>query len=323
MRGACFTRCNIDGDLVATAYGRTSGLCIDPVEKKPLNHFWPGNSVLSFGTVGCNLSCRFCQNWELSAARSLERLTSAADPDAIAISAFQRGCRAIAYTYNDPIVFPEYAIDTARAAHELGLLNIAVSAGYINPEPRIELFQHMDAANIDLKGIDERFYRRLTGSELGPVLDTLRYLAADPHTWLEVTNLVIPRYNDSDDDLHRLVDWVATELGPDIPLHFSAFHPDHKMMDVPRTPASTLLKARQTALDSGLHFVYTGNIADSTSSTTYCPQCNQSLVERSQYEITTYRLTPDGNCFTCATPIPGRWPVHPGTFGNHRAPVRV
>jgi pyruvate formate lyase activating enzyme len=298
-------------------------LCIDPVEKKPLNHFWPGNSVLSFGTVGCNLSCRFCQNWELSAARSMERLTSPAEPDAIAISAFQRGCRAIAYTYNDPVVFPEYAIDTAQAAHELGLLNIAVSAGYINPEPRTELFKHMDAANIDLKGIDEKFYRRLTGSELGPVLDTLRYLAADPHVWLEVTNLVIPGFNDSDEDLHRLVDWVVAELGPDVPLHFSAFHPDYKMMDTPQTPSVTLQKARQIGLSSGLYFVYTGNIADSTGSTTICPKCETAVIERSQYEIASYSLTPDGHCAHCGAAIPGRWPVHPGTFGNHRVPVRA
>jgi pyruvate formate lyase activating enzyme len=297
-------------------------MCIDPIEKKPLSHFWPGNSALSFGTVGCNLACKFCQNWELSAARSMERLTVPAGPQEIAVAAFQRGARAVAYTYNDPVVFPEFAIDTAQAAHELGLLNIAVSAGYINRGPRTELFTHMDAANIDLKGIDEKFYRLLTGAQLGPVLDTLRYLAADPHVWLEITNLVIPGHNDSMGDLQRLIEWVATELGPDIPLHFSAFHPDYKMSDTPRTPSSTLRKARQMAMDAGLHFVYTSNIEDTTGSTTYCPKCSAAIIKRNQYEVAVYALTAAGNCSGCGQSIPGRWPVHPGKFGNHRIPVR-
>jgi len=310
--GFCSVRRNRGGALELTAYGHPSGLAVDPIEKKPLYHVTPGARVLSFGTVGCNLACRFCQNWELSTARETAGRGRAISPEALVATAVANGCRGIAYTYNDPVIFAEYAIDIAEAAHDAGLLNIAVTAGYIESVPRAEFFAHMDAANVDLKSIDPAFYRTITGGRLDVVQDTLRYLAHETDVWVEVTNLVVPGLNDSDDGITRLARWVITELGPDVPLHLSAFHPSHRMLDVPPTPASKLRRARQLAIDTGLRFVYTGNIADSDGSTTWCWNCHQPLIERRGFEVVRRRIDADGRCPACGTVIPGWWTASRG-----------
>ncbi len=307
QRGFCFVRQNVAGRLNLTTYGRSSGLAIDPIEKKPLNHVAPGTTVLSFGTAGCNLGCQFCQNWELSTARDADVLGVQAAPEAIAQTAADAGCRGVAYTYNDPVIFAEYAIDVAAACRERGLLNVAVTAGFINPEPRADFFAAMDAANVDLKSFDPDFYRRVTGGRLEVVQDTLRYLVHETAVWTEITTLVIPGHNDSDAELGAMAVWIATELGPDVPWHVTAFHPDNRMRDVPRTPASSLLRARRIGQDAGLRFVYTGNVRAPDGATTCCPGCGQALIVRDGYAVTRYGLTPHGTCRQCGTPIPGRW----------------
>ncbi|MDR1790194.1 MAG: AmmeMemoRadiSam system radical SAM enzyme [Propionibacteriaceae bacterium] len=306
QRGFCFVRQNLGGQLMLTTYGRSSGFAVDPVEKKPLNHFFPGSTVLSFGTAGCNLACKFCQNWELSTARSLDLMAAAATPEQIAALASGRGCRGVAYTYNDPIIFAEYAIDSASACREAGLVNIAVTAGYIEAEPRAEFFAAMDGANVDLKSFSDDFYRRLTGARLAPVKETLVYLARETNVWLEITTLLIPGQNDSDAEIDALSAWVADALGPHVPLHFTAFHPDNRMRDTPRTPAATLARARHLAQANGLHFVYTGNIRDLEGATTYCPACHAPLIIRDGFHVTQNTLT-SGHCPHCAHPIAGRW----------------
>jgi pyruvate formate lyase activating enzyme len=322
QRGFCFVRQNVGGQLELTTYGRSSGFCVDPVEKKPLNHFYPGTPVLSFGTAGCNLACRFCQNWDISAARAMDRLMDSAGPERIAAAAVQTGSRSLAYTYNDPIVFAEYAIDTAAAARSLGVKNIAVTAGYIEPGPAAEFFAAMDAANVDLKSFRDDFYRRITGGRLAPVLETIRYLVQETPVWVELTTLLIPGLNDSDAELDGLTGWVAGELGPDVPLHFTAFHPDHKLRDRPRTPLATLRRARDRALTAGLHFVYTGNVADPASAATYCPACGAPVIGRDGYGLTLWRLD-CGACADCGEQIAGRFAAEPGTWGSRRLPVRL
>jgi pyruvate formate lyase activating enzyme len=323
QRAACFVRARQGEQIALTTYGRSSGFCIDPVEKKPLNHFYPGSSVLSFGTAGCNLACKFCQNWDISKSRDADRLMDSASPEAIARAAKAHGCRSVAYTYNDPVIFAEYAMDTADACRELGIMSIAVTAGYIDPEPRREFYAKMDAANVDLKGFTDEFYFKLCGAHLQPVLDTLAYVHHDTDCWLEITTLLIPGYNDSDAELLSLSQWVAKELGADVPLHFSAFHPDWKMGDVPATPPATLSRARRIALDEGLHYVFTGNVHDIDGGTTRCPGCDEALVERDWYTIKRYDITLDGHCPHCATPIAGRFGEFVQPFGPRRIPVRV
>jgi len=322
QRGYCFVRA-CDGDhLVLTTYGRSSGFAVDPIEKKPLAHFYPGTPVLSFGTAGCNLGCRFCQNWDISAARSNDRLAASASPAQIATAAREAGCASVAFTYNDPVIFAEYALDTAEAAHEAGLRTVAVTAGYVLPEPRAAFFGAMDAANIDLKGFTEDFYWHTTGAHLRDVLDTIAWVATTD-TWLELTTLVIPGHNDDPAQLRAMCSWIATELGPDVPLHLSAFHPTHKMRDVPPTPASTLRTARQIALDTGLHFVYTGNVHDTTGEITRCSSCGHVLIERDWYQLLRYDLTPDARCPSCTTPLPGRFTTEPGTWGRRTTRVTI
>jgi len=322
QRGYCFVRAR-DGDhLVLTTYGRSSGFAVDPIEKKPLAHFYPGTSVLSFGTAGCNLGCRFCQNWDLSAARSADRLAARATPTQIASAAHEAGCASVAFTYNDPVVFAEYAIDAAAAAHEAGLRTVAVTAGYVLPEPRAELFGAMDAANIDLKGFTEDFYWRTTGGHLRDVLDTIAHVAATD-TWLELTCLVIPGLNDDRAQLAAMCSWIVAEAGPDVPLHLSAFHPAHKMPDVPRTDPATLRTARAIAIDAGLRFVYTGNVHDPSGEVTRCASCDHTLVERDWYQLLRYDLDPDGRCPSCATPLPGRFGAQPGTWGRRTTRVTI
>lgn len=323
QRGACFVRRRIGDQIVLTTYGLASGFCVDPIEKKPLAHFYPGSSVLSFGTVGCNLACRYCQNWDISTSRDPERLQDSASPEAIAETATRLGCHSVAFTYNDPVIFAEYAIDVADACHAAGLTTVAVTAGYIHDEPRREFFAHMDAANVDLKGFSEDFYRTLTRSHLQPVLDTLTYLARETSVWLELTTLLIPGHNDADAELHALAEWVSTELGKQVPLHFSAFHPSHHMMDVPRTPPGTLARARRIALSHGLAHVYTGNVHNPEGETTFCPGCGEALIRRDWYEILDYRLTSEGRCPHCSTPIAGRFAESVDHFGPYRIPVRI
>ncbi len=323
QRGACFVRGRVGSEMVLTTYGRSSGFCIDPIEKKPLNHFYPGSSVFSFGTAGCNLACKFCQNWDISKSRDMDRLMDQASPEKIAHVAHAHGSKSVAFTYNDPVIFIEYALDTADACHALGLQTVAVTAGYIHDTARRDLYAKMDAANIDLKGFTEDFYVKLTGAHLQPVLDTLAYVHHDTDCWLEITTLLIPGHNDSDSEITALSKWVATELGPDVPLHFTAFHPDWKMPDVPPTPPATLTRARKIALDSGLHYIYTGNVHDTQGGTTFCPGCHQALVERDWYEIRHYEITPQGTCPHCHTQIAGRFGQFEQPFGARRIPVML
>jgi pyruvate formate lyase activating enzyme len=269
QRGLCFVRMREGEQMILTTYGRSSGFCIDPIEKKPLNHFYPGSSVLSFGTAGCNLSCKFCQNWDISKSRDMDRLMDQASPEAIAQAAKESNCRSVAFTYNDPVIFAEYAMDVADACHARGIQTVAVTAGYMHDQARCEFYAKMDAANVDLKAFTDDFYFKLTGSRLQPVLDTLVYLRHETKVWFEITTLLIPGHNDSDEEITALSRWVMKELGPEIPLHFSAFHPDHKMPDVPATPPSTLIRARDIAIKEGLHFVYTGNVRHREGDTTY------------------------------------------------------
>jgi len=323
QRGLCFVRKCENGQIVLTTYGRSSGFCVDPIEKKPLNHFLPGSSVLSFGTAGCNLACRFCQNWDISKSREFDRLCDEASPETIARAASEAGCASVSFTYNDPVIFLEYAVDTARACHALGIKTVAVTAGYIHAEARKEFFAHMDAANIDLKAFTEEFYHKLCVGHLEPVLDTLKYLKHETSVWFEITTLLIPGHNDSDDELRELSRWIVTELGPDVPLHFSAFHPDYKMMDVPPTPVATLSRARRIALGAGLRYVYTGNVHDTTGGTTYCPNCATPLIVRDWYEIPDYQLSDDGTCPQCGETVAGVFNHFTGAFGHHRMPVRL
>jgi pyruvate formate lyase activating enzyme len=323
QRGFCFVRRRVDDTMVLTTYGRSSGFCIDPIEKKPLRHFFPGTSVFSFGTAGCNLGCRFCQNWDISTSRQMDRLMDTAGPRAIADTAHAHGCRSVAVTYNDPVIFTEYAIDSAIACRERGLQTVAVTAGYVHPEARRDLFSVMTAANVDLKGFTETFYRQQTGAHLRAVLDTLVYLRAETTVWLELTTLLIPGFNDSDAELRAMCHWVVTELGPDVPHHFTAFHPDHRMADVARTPSQTLLRARDIAGEAGELFAYTGNARLPAGDTTHCPGCTTAVIEREGYTLRSYRLDEAGRCLACATEIPGRFDPQPGAFGSRRIPVTI
>ncbi|HSH17739.1 MAG TPA: AmmeMemoRadiSam system radical SAM enzyme [Verrucomicrobiae bacterium] len=322
QRGFCFVRQNVEHQMVLTTYGRSSGFCIDPIEKKPLNHFLPGTAVLSFGTAGCNLGCRFCQNWDISKSREMDRLMDEATPEVIARAAHHLGCRSVAFTYNDPVIFAEYAIDIAQACHAVGLKTVAVTAGYITDVARPEFYEHMDAANVDLKGFTEDFYHHVCFGQLQPVLDTLKYLKHETQVWFEITTLLIPGENDSDHELNEAADWILANLGRDVPWHFTAFHPDFKMMDKPRTPAATLNRARQIALGKGLHHVYTGNIHDTVGSSTYCPKCGRLLIERDWHELGEWNLQA-GCCRFCGERIPGVFEDRPGKWGRHIQPVRL
>jgi len=320
QRGMCFVRQRVGDQMVLTTYGRSSGFCVDPIEKKPLNHFYPGTSVLSFGTAGCNLACKFCQNWDISKSREMDRLVDQATPEGIARAAKQAGALSVAFTYNDPTIFTEYAMDTADACHALGLKTVAVTAGYIYPEPRRELYAKIDAANVDLKAFTEDFYRKVTASHLEPVKDTLRYLVHETNVWTEITTLLIPGLNDSDAELTQLAEWVAGDLGTDVPVHFSAFHPDYKMMDIPPTPVATLRRARAIALRAGLRYVYTGNVHDREGDRTSCPSCGTAVIERDWYEILSSNLE-NGKCGGCGTAIAGRFGDSVGNFGRRRMRV--
>jgi len=323
QRGACFVRKRSGAQMVLTTYGRSSGFCIDLIEKKQLNHFYLGSSVLSFGTAGCNLACKFCQNWDISKSRNMHSLMAQASPEALAQAALRHGCQSVAFTYNDPVIFAEYAIDVADACHALGVQTVAVTAGYIHPQPRRDFFARMDAANVDLKAFTEDFYFQLTGAHLQPVLDTLLYLKHETRVWLEITTLLIPGHNDSDAELAALSAWVMQALGPDVPLHFSAFHPDHKMTHVPATPPATLVRAHHIARQAGLHHVYTGNVHHAEGDSTFCPHCGAALIRRDWYLILDYQLDASGHCPHCGGVIAGRYAPTCGHFGRQRIPIAI
>jgi pyruvate formate lyase activating enzyme len=323
QRGLCFVRACAGGEVVLTTYGRSSGFCVDPIEKKPLNHFLPGSSVLSFGTAGCNLSCKFCQNWDISKSREIDTLADAASPEEIARAAKALGCASVAFTYNDPVIFLEYTIDVADACRELGIRSVAVTAGYICDEPRVELYRHMDAANVDLKAFTQEFYASTCAGHLQPVLDTLEYLKHETDVWFEITNLLIPGRNDSDEEVDAMTRWIVERLGPDIPVHFTAFHPDYKMLDVPHTSPETLTRARRIALANGVRHAYTGNVFDAQGGSTYCPGCGERVIERDWYRLGAYRLTEAGRCESCGERLPGVFAGQPGAWGRRRLPVRL
>jgi len=323
QRGLCFVRAREQEQVVLTSYGRSSGFCVDPIEKKPLNHFLPGTPVLSFGTAGCNLTCKFCQNWDMSKSREMDRLMDQAMPDQLAKAAADLGCRSIAFTYNDPVVFLEYAMDTAKACRAQGIKTVAVTALYVNPEPARDFFPLMDAANIDFKAFTDRFYKKICGGDLQTVLDNLKYLRQETDVWFELTTLLIPGENDSAEEIDAMTQWVVDNLGPDIPLHFTAFHPDWKMRDHPPTPPETLTRARQIALNNGVRYAYTGNVHDESGGSTYCHTCGQRLIGRDWYEITHWQLTTDGHCPQCGTACAGVFEAQPGNWGARRQPVRL
>jgi pyruvate formate lyase activating enzyme len=306
-----------------TSYGRSSGFAIDPIEKKPLNHFLPGTAVFSFGTAGCNLACKFCQNWDISKSREMDTLMSRAAPDAIAQAAIAHGCSSVAYTYNDPVVFHEYAIDTAQACRALGLKSVAVTAGYVCAEPREEFYRWMDAANVDLKAFSEDFYHKITGAHLQPVLETLLYLKQETSVWIELTTLLIPGENDSETELQALTQWVVEHLGPDVPMHFTAFHPDWKMMDKPPTPIGSLLKARAIALENGVRYAYVGNVHHKAADSTYCHHCGERLIGRDWYVLSEWNLDAQGHCRFCQTLCAGLFEPLPGQWGAKRMTVRL
>jgi pyruvate formate lyase activating enzyme len=316
QRAFCFVRMRQGDRMVLTTWGRSTGFHKDPIEKKPLYHFLPGSSALSFGTVGCNLGCRFCQNWHMSKSREQQALVAEATPAEVAEAAVDRRCASVAYTYNDPVIAAEYVIDTAVACHRRGIANVAVTSGFVSAEARAEFFAPIDAANVDLKAFHDDFYRRVCLSKPGglrDVLDTLRWLAHEGRVWVELTTLLIPGYNDSDDELRRMCEWIRAELGAGVPIHFSAFHPSFRMLDVPATPPDTCRRAREIARETGLHYAYTGNIHDPEGQTTYCPGCGAAAVERTGFLVRRRHLTAQGACGRCATPIAGvfRWPAAP------------
>jgi pyruvate formate lyase activating enzyme len=323
QRGLCFVRACEDGEIVLTTWGRSSGFCVDPIEKKPLNHFLPGTPVLSFGTAGCNLSCSFCQNHDISKSRETDTLADHATPETIARAAQALGCRSVAFTYNDPVIFYEYAIDVAQACHAAGVKAVAVTAGYMSAAPRAEFYRHMDAANVDLKAFTEEFYFKITKSRLAPVLETLEYIKHETKTWLEITTLLIPGENDSAQEVERLSRWVVEKLGPDVPLHFSAFHPDYRMLDKPRTPPATLAAARRIAMEAGLRYAYVGNVHDAGRASTYCHQCGELLIARDWYALLSWNLDAVGRCLSCGTPCAGVFDGPPGNWGQKRLPVQL
>jgi pyruvate formate lyase activating enzyme len=310
-----------DDAIVLTTYGRSSGFCVDPIEKKPLNHFLPGTAVLSFGTAGCNLACRFCQNYDISKSREIDTLADSASPGQLARAAEALGCRSVAFTYNDPVIFMEYAMDVADACRAAGIKAVAVTAGYMCAGPRTQFYEHMDAANVDLKGFTDAFYHRICSGHLQPVLETLEYLKHETDVWFEITNLLIPGANDSDQEIDAMSRWIADRLGVDVPVHFTAFHPDWKMRDRPPTPPGTLSRARRIAMANGLRYVYTGNVHDRAGGSTYCHSCGQLLIERDWYQLGQWNLTVDGRCRDCGTRCSGVLEARPGSWGPRRLPV--
>ena len=326
QRGLCFVRARANDEIVLTTYGRSSGFCVDPIEKKPLNHFLPGTPVLSFGTAGCNLACKFCQNWDISKSREFDRLQDSASPRAIADAAENTGSLSVAYTYNDPVIFLEYAVDVAEACREQGIKNVAVTAGYVSEEPREEFFRHMDAANVDLKAFTDRFYWKVCGGRLDPVLETIKYLKHETDVWIELTTLLIPGENDAEAEIDEMTQWIMEHLGADVPLHFTAFHPDWKMLDKASTAPQTLTRSRDIATKNGLHYVYTGNVHDFKGGSTWCHNCGEMLIGRDWYELSTWNLAVDdqqGSCSNCGASVAGVFDASPGQWGSKLLPIHI
>jgi len=323
QRGLCYVRMRANDQINLITYGLSSGFCVDPIEKKPLNHFLPGTPVLSFGTAGCNLACKFCQNWDISKSREFHTLSDQASPEKIAQAAQMLKCRSVAFTYNDPVIFYEYARDTALACREVGVKTVAVTAGYITDQARPGFFEFIDATNVDLKGFTESFYKKICAGSLAPVLETLKYLKLETDVWFEITTLLIPGENDSEKEIHEMSQWIMQHLGPDVPLHFSAFHPDFKMMDKPQTPPDTLIRSREIARQEGLNYVYTGNIHHREGDTTLCSGCGHELIVRDWYEIKAYDLDPVGKCPACQINCAGVFEAEAGSWGRRRMPVKL
>jgi pyruvate formate lyase activating enzyme len=304
QQGFCYIRYNSGGKLYTSGYGHPTGFAVDPIEKKPLNHFLPGTRILSFGTAGCNLGCKFCQNWSTSKAKSDEINSLTASPEEVVELAKHNSLPSIAFTYNDPTIFGEYVIDISKIAVEEGIKPVMVTAGYIDKEARKDVYKNIAAANVDLKGFTEKFYHKITFSHLENVLDTLRWLKNETDVWLEITTLLIPGENDSPEEIKQECDWILNNLGENTPLHFTAFHPDFKMLDKSSTPSSTLLQARKTAMQTGLNFVYVGNIHHSEGQTTYCSSCKTPLIKRDWHSVRSNKMI-NNTCYKCNSIIPG------------------
>ena len=304
QKGFCFIRENIDGTLYSTGYGRPTGFAIDPIEKKPLNHFYPGTEILSFGTAGCNLGCKFCQNWTISKSKLDEVNSVSATPEDVITLAKKHNVKSIAYTYNDPTIIGEYVIDISKLAREEGIKSVMVTAGYIDSEARKDVYKYIDAANVDLKAFTEEYYKTLTSSKLAPVLDTIKWLKNETDIWIELTTLLIPNENDSDDEIKQMSNWILENIGDEVPHHFTAFHPTFKMRNHKHTPADTLNRARAIAIDAGIKYVYTGNVHNPKAETTYCPNCKIPLIERDWHNVNTNKIV-NGNCYKCGEKVAG------------------
>jgi pyruvate formate lyase activating enzyme len=318
--GFCFIRVNEGGKLYSLGYASPAAIQIDPIEKKPLHHFLPGTRIFSLGTAGCNMGCFFCQNWDISKSRSDQVHSTRLVPEQVVELAIRYGCPSIAFTYNEPTIWGEYVMDIAKAAHQRGLNTVMVTNGYISPEAFHDIYDHMDAANVDLKAFTEGFYAKITLTHLEPVLETLKRLKSETNVWFEITNLMIPTLNDDPAETRKLAEWVLENLGPGVPLHFTAFHPDFKLRDKPGTPPETLHRARSIAREVGLHYVYEGNIF-SDGAHTLCPNCATTLIRRSWHDVQQNRLR-GGACPICGQTIPGRWasPRHASDVPAHRIP---
>lgn len=301
--GFCFIRKNEHGTLVSLAYANPYAVQVDPIEKKPLAHFLPGTQILSLGTAGCNLGCKFCQNWDISKAKYDQQRAQTLWPEQVVQLALAQNCPSIAFTYNEPTIWAEYAIDIAKVAHEYGLKTVMVTAGYVSLEALPEIYEHIDAANIDLKGFTENFYRKTCLAHLQPVLETIKQLKQRGTTWIEITNLIIPTLNDARDEIRELCLWLLEYVGPEVPLHFTAFHPDYRLMHLPRTPSAVLEEARLLAMDLGMHYVYVGNMHTREGNNTYCPQCRELLIERSWHNVRAAHITGSA-CPQCGHPVP-------------------
>lgn len=302
--GFCFIRQNINGKLYSTGYGRPTGFAIDPIEKKPLNHFLPGSDILSFGTAGCNLGCKFCQNWSISKAKLDDTNALIATPEDIISLAKKYSTPSIAFTYNDPTIFGEYVIDISKLAREEKIRSVMVTAGYIDKDARKEVYKYIDAANVDLKAFTERFYHKLTFSHLDDVLNTLLWLKNETDIWFEITTLLIPGENDSDEEIKHECGWILDNLGENVPLHFTAFHPDFKMKDKDPTSPSTLKRAKKIADAIGIKYCYLGNIHDPESQTTYCSNCKAVMIKRNWHSVTMNNLR-NSRCYKCNAKLAG------------------
>lgn len=303
-RGFCGVRQNKQGKLYSLVYAKATSIQIDPIEKKPLYHFLPGTAAFSIGTVGCNLVCQQCQNWQTSQAKPEEWRSYELTPEQVVQKAQQEHCKTIAYTYNEPTMFAEYAIDTAKLAKKKGIKNILITNGFTGEEARKDLCKHIDGVNVDLKAFNNEFYKKYAGAWIEPVLASLKTYKKKK-IWTEITNLIIPALNDDMKQIREMITWIKENLGGDVPLHFSAFYPSYKLQDLPPTSAATLIEARKQALDRGLNYAYIGNVVTTDEDNTYCPKCGELVIERMNYTVLTNKIK-KGKC-SCGEKIPGIW----------------